>query len=140
MTCANTPLFSQVKVVVIIEAAVNNIATAVDAGEMDQAIVFEPHQIRMLSQKILCLQKDISTLHIKVRNKQGVIMINGLLSLHISRPGVCKGCKTVLDIFVVVLFTALNLNTIVKVDKFMLKLWPPLCYLLKLKFTNTPIA
>ena len=66
-------------------------------------------------------------------------MINGLLSLHISRPGVCKGCRTDLDIFVV-LFKALNLNIIVKVDKFMLKLWPPLCYQLKLKFTNTPIA
>ena len=35
MICANASLFSQVKVVVIIEAAVNNIATAVDAGEMD---------------------------------------------------------------------------------------------------------
>ena len=43
MICANAPLFSQVKVVVIIEAAVNNIATAVDAGEMDYANVFEPY-------------------------------------------------------------------------------------------------
>ena len=50
MTSANAPLFSQVEVVVIIVAAVKNIAAAVDAVVMDEAIVFwPPRWIRMLS-------------------------------------------------------------------------------------------
>ena len=49
MTCANAPLFLQVEVVVIIVAAVKNIAAAVDGVVMNEAIVFWPRWIRMLS-------------------------------------------------------------------------------------------